>query len=342
MAASLGDDIERRVGSLLDRIPGYRGYRAKEDRRDADRRVRDHLATVYGQQADRVERVARELATQRRLNEIGPVDEFARNMRHFVDRVRTASYGYGGLMGDRDVDSAALDQLLQFDESLLAGTDELNGPISELESAFTGNGDLAAPARAGTAVVRRLLARFDLRGEVVETGKPAPRESVLRVLGAGRTDHAPPAYGLHDGDALAILGDDYLVDARIEVTGQPSFRLFRLKGGADEQWLFAPQQVEHGLALVKPVPSPPPSGTETTIDGTTYTTQVTGSGDGEVIGIGGKSGLRTVRFTSLVGTADPQARALVLDWGNERQAFAGREVHPNDIEIFGAPSRELN
>ena len=343
MAANFGDELERRVGGLLDRIPGYRGYRQKEDRRDADRRVREHLATAYGNQADRVERVARDLADQRRITEVGPVDEFARTLRHFIDRVSTATYGYGGLMGDRDVDNAALDQLRQFDEGLLAGVDELNGPIANLETAFASNGDLAAPARAGTVVVRNLLARFDLRGQVVETGKPAPTESVLRVLQPATTETAPPAYELHDGDALAILGDDYLVDARIDVAGEPaSFRLFRLGQGGAEQWLFAARQAEHGLALLRPVATPPAAGAETAIGGTTYKPQSAGSGDGEVIGVGGKSGVRPLRYTLLAGSQDPAARAVVLDWGTERQAFADREVHPNDVEIFGRPSRQLN
>ncbi len=343
MVTNFGDEMQRRVGSLLDRIPGYRGYRSKEDRRDADRRVREHLVTAYDAQADRIERVARDLATARRLQEIGPVDEFARTLRHFIDRVRTATYGYGGLMGDRDVDAAALDQLRQFDEGLLSGVDELAKPIADLEAASAGNGDLAAAARAGTGVVRTLLARFDLRGEVVETGKAAPMESVLRVLQPPRTDATPPAFSLHDGDALAILGDDFLVDARIAIDGDPtSLRFFRLSGGDQERWLLVPQRAEYGLALVAPVAEPPAGGSETVLDGATYTPQVAGSGDGEVVGIGGNSGLRPVRFTLLAGANDPASRAVVLDWGTERQAFAGREVHPNDVEIFGRPSAEIN
>src|SRR5262245_52902806 len=75
----------------LDRVPGYRGYRAKEDRRDADRRVRDRIAADLDGRAERVEAVARTLANQRRIAEIGPVDELAKSIRHLIDRVRTAS-----------------------------------------------------------------------------------------------------------------------------------------------------------------------------------------------------------------------------------------------------------
>ncbi len=56
-----------RIAGLLDSVPGYRGYRNKEDRRDADRRVRERVAAAFAAQADRVERVGRDLANQRRL-----------------------------------------------------------------------------------------------------------------------------------------------------------------------------------------------------------------------------------------------------------------------------------
>lgn len=342
MSSNIGDQLERQIGGLLDRIPGYRGYRSKEDRRDADRRVREHVVTVFTAEADRVGRVAAQLADQRRLTEIGPVDDFAQTLRHFIDRVRTATYGYGGLMGDRDVDAAALDQIRQFDEALLSGVDELRAPISDLEAALASPGDLATPARAGTAVARNLLARFDLRGEVVETGKAASQESVLRVLQPGAATATPPAYALGAGEALAILGDDFLVGGRIIIdAGQSSFRLFQLADDAAGEWLFAPLDAAMGLARVSPVAAPAVSGAPT-IDGAEYALATAGSGDGEVIGVSGSSGARPVRFELFRGAGDAELFALVLDWGTERQAFAGRSVHPNDVEIFGRPSERLN
>ncbi|MDP9363125.1 MAG: hypothetical protein M3Q10_02635 [Chloroflexota bacterium] len=340
MAANFGEELERRVGGLLDRIPGYRGYRAKEDRRDADRRVREHLVTAYDAQADRIERVARDLAARRRLQDIGPVDEFARTLRHFIDRVRTATYGYGGLMGDRDVDAQALDQLRLFDEGLLSGFDELAKPIGDLETALAANGELATPARAGSDVVRRLLARFDLRGEVVETGKAAPQESVMLALQPPRSDEAAPGFDLRQGDALAILGDDFLVDGVVAVEGGAvPLRLFRL-GATPERWL-AVARGPWGMALLTPATAPA-TGSETALDGTTYTAEVAGSGDGEATGAGGASGSRPVRFWLLIGANEPAARGVVLDWGSERQAYAGRAVHPNDVEVFGRPSDQIN
>jgi hypothetical protein len=343
MSSNFGEQLERQVGGVLDRIPGYRGYRSKEDRRDADRRVREHVVAAFTAEADRVGAIAQQLADQRRLTEIGPVDDFAQTLRHFVDRVRTATYGYGGLMGDRDVDASALDQIRLFDESLLAGIDELRAPIAELETAFSQQGNLAGPARAGTAIARNLLARFDLRGEVVETGKAVSQQSVMRVLQPGATQTAPAAYALKEGEALSILGDDFIVRGRILVdAGQDSFRLFQLTDDAAGEWLFAPFDPTRGLARVTPAPAPA-SGTARSgsSQGGTARSEI-GSGDGEVIGASGSSGARPVRFEVSNSNDGDKQVTIVLDWGAERQAFTGRTVHPNDVEIFGRPSERLN
>jgi hypothetical protein len=330
--------MAERIEGLLAKVPGYRGYRAKEDRRDADRRVREHLTTAYGAQADRVERIARELSRQRRLADVGPVDELARSIRHLIDRIRTATYGYGGLFSDRDVDEAALDQLRRFDEGLLGGVDELSAGVTAVETAFNDGTDLAAASRAGMTTVQTLLARLDLRGEVIETAKPAPEESVLRVLETAKPAVPPPAFDLHERDAVSILGNNYLVDARLEVKAdEQSFRLFRLSGGATDAWLYVPSVPDERFALVSSTQEPYTTGVAefgTKIGETTYTIKSSGAGSGELIGVGGSAGRRAVSFTTLVGQTDPAQRAVVIDWGNERQVLVGKEVHPDDVEVF--------
>jgi hypothetical protein len=326
----------RKIGGILDSIPGYRGYRDKEDRRDADHRVRQQLALKLSQQADRVEQIARELGAQRRLRDIGPVDDFAQSLRHLINRVSTATYGYGGLFSDRDVDAQALDQIRQFDEAMIESADELETPIKNLEAAYAKGGDLAAPANAGAAIVRQLGAQFDLRSQVVETAKPAPPASVLQVLNKPAPKPAPSAnaYDLHDRDALAILGDNYIVDARIDVEGTPdSFRIFRIAVDP-ETWLYVPKAPDQLYAKLSPVADPDDS--DTTIAGVAYQIASSGSGRGQVTGVGGQSDAQPVAYKLLAATDGGDKRGVILVWANERQVFAGSTVHPQDIEIYGS------
>jgi hypothetical protein len=331
-----------RIAGLLDSVPGYRGYRNKEERRDADRRVRERVAAAFEAQADRVERVGRDLANQRRLRDVGPVDEFARAIRHVVDRISTATYGYGGLFGDRNVDEAALDQLRLFDEALMTGVGELEGPVAALEQALAADTDLTSAARDGTGATRKILARLDLRNEVIETGKPAPQDKIQDILSPTPPEEQgpPPAFNMQVGDALTVLGDNFVVDGRIDLqAGGQGLRLLRV-GTSPDRWLSVPAERGRSFALLDASDQPYTAGTESTIGGVAYTSNWSAAGTGDVTGKGGSTGQRPVTVSVLTGTTDASARAVVVDWGNERQVLVGKEVHPDDVEIFGATAKK--
>jgi hypothetical protein len=85
------DVWEAKLQQALDRVPGYRGYRLKEERRDADRRVREAVAAAYAEQLARVELIGRDLANARRLGEIGADERASQAIRHNIDSVRASS-----------------------------------------------------------------------------------------------------------------------------------------------------------------------------------------------------------------------------------------------------------
>ncbi|MEX1158963.1 MAG: hypothetical protein WEC79_08560, partial [Thermomicrobiales bacterium] len=111
---SSGGTIDR----ILDSIPGYGGYRDKERRRDSDRVIRENLALEYGQLAARLGRIAGALADERKIMAIPVVDKPYKRLTSFIDRVRSASYGYAPLFSDTEVDADALDQVALFDRGL--------------------------------------------------------------------------------------------------------------------------------------------------------------------------------------------------------------------------------
>ena len=322
---------ERRVRDALERVPGYRGYRLKEERRDADRRVRAAVADAYAAELARVERIGRDLASARRLGEISAVERTSQAIRHFIDRVRTALPGYGGLFGDRDIDGIALDQLRLFDESLLVGVDDLRPAIDRLEADFAAGRPLAPAADEAVRTIESQLVRFNTRQEVVETGRATSRDGVLATLRPTAEVIPPDVFAAEPGDAVSILGDNFLVDAKIDVAGRPqSFRLFRI-AREPEEWLFVNREPGGGMFRLTPV-TPPEQGTN--ISGTDLRQATVGAGDGEITGERGSEGLRAVRYALLEDAADPDGFGLILDWEGERQALVGRRAEPLDVELF--------
>ncbi len=321
---------------LLNRIPGYQGYRLKEARRDADRRVRAAVADAYAVELARVERIGRELAIQRRLGEISDVERASQTIRHFIDRVRAETPGYGGVFGDRDIDGVALDQLRLFDEGLMLGVDELKPVVDALEAASAEGKPLAQPATAIVAVVERQLQRLKTRQDVLSSGQAVSGQSALDQLRPLSEITPVPAYQARPGDAVSILGDDFTVDSAIVVKGRPkSFVLLRI-AREPEEWLFVSQ--DRGDDILRLTPAEPTEVGLSLKDRTMRQTNA-GAGDGEVIGDRGTSGLRAVRYALLADQADPAAFGVVVDWDGERQGFSGSPVEPIDIEVFhGTPN----
>jgi hypothetical protein len=322
---------QRRAQGLLDQVPGYQGYRLKEERRDADRRVREAVATAYAAELARVEKIGRILANARRLDEIGDVERVSQSIRHYIDRVRTTSPGYGGLFGERNVDGVALDQLRLFDEGLMIGADQLAPTISRLEAAAAAGQPLRGVASDAENIIESQLARLNARQEVIETGHAGNHDSVLATLKPAAAVAPPALFAAGAGDAVSILGDDYTIDSRIVVDGQPqSFRLVRIKHNPDE-WLFVSQESSSPMYRLTPA-EPAHRGAE--IPGTSLQPSSAGTGDGELVGLGGASGPRPVRYALLSDPNQPEEFGLILDWDGERQAFVGQRVEPLDVELY--------
>jgi hypothetical protein len=166
---------------------------------------------------------------------------------------------------------------------------------------------------------------------VIETGRATSRDSVLAALRPIAEVIPPDVYSAEPGDAVSILGDNFVVDAKIDVDGRPqSFRVFRIARDPEE-WLFVSREPGGAIYRLTPV-TPPERGTD--ISGTNLRQSAVGAGDGELVGERGSEGLRAVRYALLEDAEDPDGFGLILDWEGERQAFVGRRAEPLDIELF--------
>ena len=325
-------ELQRRALALLDQIPGYRGYRLKEQRRDADRRVREAVAQAYETELARVERIGRDLAKARRIGDVAPVEDVSQRIRLMINRVRAETPGYGGLFSNNPIDGVALDQLRLFDESLMQGAVDLRAEVDALERASSAGEPLAAPAAAIAAETERELLRLDTRQHVVDSGRAVSSESALAVLGSETPAlPAPDLTGLRPGDAVSILGTDYSIDAVIVVKGRPdSFELARLSR-EPEEWLLVNVNATQPVLRVQPTK---PSKEALGVAGENMEQASTGTGDGAIVTGDSIGPLRAVRYALLRNDANPDGVGVALDWDGERQSFVGEPVEAMDIEVY--------
>src|SRR5262245_42063065 len=181
-AKGKGGETKQGGIGILNVIPGYSGYRAKESRRDEDKRVRLELARHYDLIAQRLTDVQGELVRAQRFAEIGSVERLERSLRLFTDRLKTATYGYGGLFSDRPIEQQALDQIAAFDRALGDGVDELPQSVEAIATAALSGENLPQAVRATQAQVDALNRRFDLRSEAINSGQPVAGGDVTDVF----------------------------------------------------------------------------------------------------------------------------------------------------------------
>lgn len=154
--------------NLLEKIPGIKGYKAKEDRRDTDKIVRETIAKRFEEQWTRISAIQRDLIKKGDLNSVSDLESAAIKIRQFTDRIKMASYGYAGLLDAVKVDEAALDQLYDYDLYLFKLADSVSESVDSVESAVASNSEgLSVAITNLTKVAQDSLTAFNRRNEVI-------------------------------------------------------------------------------------------------------------------------------------------------------------------------------
>ena len=162
------------VEELVAKIPGYKGYKEKELRREADKLLRTQVANKLDDQRKRLSELQVLLVNQGQIQFVDDVDRAGMKLQHLIDRIRTASYGYAGLFDAVRVKEEQLDALYEFDGEMLDFVDEIASDVDQVSSA------IAAREGVGEAVE-------DLVGVVAEANLTFGhrQEAILQAAAAG-------------------------------------------------------------------------------------------------------------------------------------------------------------
>ena len=124
-----------KLKKLLLKIPGFKGYIEMEDRRTADKMVRDVVADRFQEQLDRLTGVMSEFVDRGDLEYMDKLEGVSVKIRTFIDKIRHAVYGYSGFFDAIKIDQDKLDKLYGYDQALLDGIDGISETLDNLASA---------------------------------------------------------------------------------------------------------------------------------------------------------------------------------------------------------------
>jgi hypothetical protein len=143
----LRETVSGALGSLerlVAKVPGYKGYKEKELRREADKLLRMEVASKFNDQRKRLNELQMQLVSQAQIEFVDDLDRAVTKLQLLVDHIRTASYGYAGLFDAVKVKEEQLDALYEFDNQMLDYSDEIASHIDQVASAISAREGITA------------------------------------------------------------------------------------------------------------------------------------------------------------------------------------------------------
>lgn len=153
------------IESVLQWIPGFRGYLKKDNRRESDALQRDWLADRLQRSKRGLDNYARTLADAAELDTLPEVDRLRGQLDKLIGRIRGAMQGYSGFFDLVDIDQAVLDRVYEYDVSLMEQVARLADDVDQLGSRQDESAADLAPIRGQIATAEEA---WDQREDILK------------------------------------------------------------------------------------------------------------------------------------------------------------------------------
>ena len=141
-------------------IPGFRGYKEKELRRESDRLVRNQIYLKLSEAESEVKDVYRSLVNSGVSEAWDDTDHLVARMDRITQRINHSEYGYAGFFDAMKVKEPDLDRMIAFDDQLLAQTDTVTQAVNALKDSV--NNGRVQEARAKVADAAKAVDALEL------------------------------------------------------------------------------------------------------------------------------------------------------------------------------------
>jgi len=157
------------IKKLLGKIPGFDGYIERHNRRMSDKLLREKVADEFELLWQRLSQLQRDLIDQGDLLLVDDLESASLAVRQFIDRIRTASYGYTGFFDSVKIDKEDLARIYEYDLELFNLAETVSLAIDNVEASLSSDG-LPAALRNVKKVTRECVTAFEKRQQVITSG----------------------------------------------------------------------------------------------------------------------------------------------------------------------------
>ncbi len=150
---------------LASYIPGFSGYVERQNRRDADKLVRDTVARRFTELLTRTSNLQKDLIGAGKIQFVDDMEQAALQLRTFIDKISLAPRGYSGLFDAVKINQKELEQLYNFDLAFFDTADQISHALDNVEASMGDDAALPAAIRNITTLARQAVETFNRRTE---------------------------------------------------------------------------------------------------------------------------------------------------------------------------------
>lgn len=158
------------VKKLASRIPGFSGYVERQNRRAADKLLRESVADRFEELWKRTSNIQTDMVNEGMIELIDDMEQAAIQLRTFADKIRTATYGYAGFFDAVKIKEDELAQLYQFDLAFFEVAEQISRALDNIEASMGDEEGLKAAIRHLISLTREAVTTFDRRYEMINGG----------------------------------------------------------------------------------------------------------------------------------------------------------------------------
>ena len=172
------DDFFQKVTSMQDpfkrlasNIPGFGGYVERQNRRAADKLLRETVARRFEEQWRRVSQLQTDLVSNGMIAYVDDLEKAALKLRTFIDKLSTAPRGYSGLFDAIKINEKELESIYQFDAAFFDLAEQVGRAVDNVEQTLSDEAGLPAAIRNLTSLARLAVETYEKRAEAVTGSK---------------------------------------------------------------------------------------------------------------------------------------------------------------------------
>jgi len=163
-------ESDRLLEKIMLAVPGFSGYKKKEQRREADKIIRNFLYSKLQEARNALQDIYSLLAESEQTDYLRSVDRLMAVFDRVSEKVNHASYGYHGFFDAVKIEEPDLDRMIEFDTQLADGARGLAERVRGLKTQVLAKkfATLGQDADALRNAVEEFEKTFDERKDVID------------------------------------------------------------------------------------------------------------------------------------------------------------------------------